>query len=95
MASGQNWEFFDCQKLLFWREANPPKPRKIKPPFRLFSYPPRGLRGLNFGASKRYHFKKGLKLVNKKVPFGDFSFSPLNPLKLNSLLTSGMKEKGV
>ena len=45
---------------------NPLKHRKIKPPFCFFSYPLGGLRGLNFEASKRNHFKKWLKLVNKK-----------------------------
>ena len=56
--------------------------RKIKPPVCLFSYPPGGLRGLNFVASKRYHFKKGPKFLNKMVPFENFSFSPLKPPKV-------------
>ena len=65
------------ESLIFHRGGNPPKP-----PFCLFSYPPEGLRGLNFVASKRYHFKKRLKLVNKKGTIWDFSFSLLKPPKI-------------
>ena len=65
--------------LLALYGGNPLKPRKFKPPFRLFSYPPGGLRGLNFIASKRYHFKKW---STKMVPFENFSFSPLKPPKI-------------
>ena len=58
---------------------------------------------------KWYHFKKGLKFLNKNdLPFQKmakigqqkryhlriFHLAPLNLLKLNPLLTSGMKKRG-
>ena len=39
-------------------------------------------------------FQKMVKIgLTKKVPFGDFSFSPLKPPNSKPLLTSGMKKR--
>ena len=72
----------------------PLNPEKCSPLFALFSYPPGGLRGLNFVASKSTILEKAQNSSTKMVPFENFSFSPLEPPKSNPFSTSELIKMG-